>query len=146
MADAERELTREDFRYFVDIQTRWMDNDIYGHVNNVEYYSYIDTMVSHFLFDNVARDYTTREEIGLVVETKCAYRRQISFPDMVEGALRVAKIGRSSVTYEVGLFKKGQDEICAHGHFVHVYVNRSTNRPIPIPEDARAAMEKFKVG
>ncbi|SDF93811.1 MULTISPECIES: acyl-CoA thioesterase [Thalassobaculum] len=142
----EPELSRADYRHFLEIPTRWMDNDVYGHVNNVEYYSYFDTVVNQYLIENGGLDYLNGETVGFVVETRCAYKRPIAFPDVVEAGIRVARIGTSSVTYEVGLFKKGQEAICAFGHFVHVYVDRATNKSAPIPERARAAMEAIKAG
>ncbi len=142
----EPELTRADYRHFLEIPTRWMDNDVYGHVNNVEYYSYFDTVVNQYLIEQGVLDYLNGETVGFVVETRCSYKRPIAFPDVVEAGIRVARIGTSSVTYEVGLFKKGQEAICAFGHFVHVYVDRATNKSAPIPEQARAAMEAIKAG
>jgi acyl-CoA thioester hydrolase len=138
------ELTRADYRHFLEIPTRWMDNDVYGHVNNVEYYSYFDTVVNQYLIENGGLDYLGGDTVGFVVETKCSYRRPIAFPDVVEAGIRVARIGTSSVTYEVGLFRRGQEAICAFGHFVHVYVDRATNKSAPIPDKARAAMEAIR--
>ena len=135
------EPTRDDYRHFLEIPTRWMDNDVYGHVNNVQYYSYFDTVVNEYLVAEGGLDYLDGSTVGYVVETKCSYRRPIAFPDIVQAGIRVSRIGRSSVTYEVGLFRKGQEEICAFGHFVHVYVDRATDRPTPIPDAARRAME-----
>lgn len=142
----ETDLTRADYRYFLEIPTRWMDNDVYGHVNNVEYYSYFDTVVNRYLIEKGGLDYLNGGTVGFVVETRCSYRRSIAFPDVVEAGIRVARIGTSSVTYEVGLFKQGQEEICAFGHFVHVYVDRATNKSAPIPEKARTAMEAIRAG
>lgn len=142
----EPEPTRADYRHFLEIPTRWMDNDVYGHVNNVEYYSYFDTVVNQYMMERGGLDYLNGETVGFVVETRCSYKRPIAFPDVVEAGIRVARIGTSSVTYEVGLFRKGQPEICAFGHFVHVYVDRETNKSAPIPDKARAAMEAIKAG
>lgn len=141
---AEQPPAREDYRHFLAIPTRWMDNDVYGHVNNVEYYSYFDTVVNHYMMQHGGLDYLNGTSVGLVVETRCAYRRPIAFPDVVEAGIRVARIGTSSVTYEVGIFKQGEPEICAHGHFVHVYVDRASGRPTPIPDLARAAMQAIQ--
>ena len=136
---------RADYKHFVTITTRWMDNDVYGHVNNVQYYSYFDTAVNLYMTQQGGLDYLAGQAIGYVVETRCQYRRPIAFPDTVEVGIRVAKIGRYSVTYEVGIFKQGQAEICAFGHLVHVYVERATSTPTPIPEKDRAAMQAISV-
>ncbi|HEY9568582.1 MAG TPA: thioesterase family protein [Thalassobaculum sp.] len=135
---------REDYRHFQTITTRWMDNDVYGHVNNVQYYSYFDTAVNRYMIERGGLDIRTGETIGLVVETGCSYRRPIAFPDAVEAGIRVARIGTSSVTYEVGIFRQGEAAVCAFGRFVHVYVDRTSNRPVPIPAPARAAMEAIR--
>ncbi|NQW12275.1 MAG: acyl-CoA thioesterase [Alphaproteobacteria bacterium] len=139
------ELTRADYRHFLSIPTRWMDNDVYGHVNNVEYYSYFDTVVNHYMMVHGGLDYRNGETVGFVVETRCSYKRPIAFPDVVEAGIRVARIGTSSVTYEVGLFIDGHEAIRAFGHFVHVYVDKASGKPVPIPERARAAMEAIKM-
>ena len=132
---------RTDYRRFQTITTRWMDNDVYGHVNNVQYYSYFDTAVNQYMIEAGGLDIHNGSTVGLVVETGCSYRRPIAFPELVEAGIRVARIGTSSVTYEVGIFRRGEDAVCAFGRFVHVYVDRASNRPVPIPEPARAAME-----
>ncbi|MET0867994.1 MAG: thioesterase family protein [Pseudorhodoplanes sp.] len=128
---------RSDYLHFSRITTRWMDNDVYGHVNNVVYYSFFDTVVNKFLMDGNSLDIARSEVVGLVVETRCQYFRPISFPDTVDAGIRVAKLGNSSVCYEVGLFRNDDDTAAAQGHFVHVYVDRASNRPAPIPEAAR---------
>jgi acyl-CoA thioester hydrolase len=133
-----KSLSRSDFPYFQTIPTRWMDNDVYGHVNNVVYYSYFDTVVNQRLVERGLLDIQSSEVIGLVVETSCSYFASIAFPDMVHAGLRVARLGNSSVRYEVGLFKNEDPQVCAAGHFVHVYVDRATQRPVPIPEALRA--------
>ncbi|MEO8805630.1 MAG: thioesterase family protein [Burkholderiaceae bacterium] len=124
---------RADFRHFTSITTRWMDNDAYGHVNNVVYYSYFDTVVNQYLIDAGALEIGLSPVIGLVVETHCNYFAPLSFPHPVEAGLRVARIGSSSVHYEIGLFAAGQPLTAAHGHFVHVYVDRTTRRSTPLP-------------
>jgi acyl-CoA thioester hydrolase len=126
--------TRAAFRHFHAIETRWMDNDAYGHVNNVTYYSYFDTAVNHYLIKQGALDLASSEVIGLVVETQCCYFSPVAFPDLIEVGVRVASIGTSSVRYELGIFREGQDSAAAQGHFVHVYVDRASNRPVPLPE------------
>ena len=145
MTDRDPDPTRADYRRFQTITTRWMDNDVYGHVNNVQYYSYFDTAVNQYLIEEGGLDFLTGTTVGLVVETGCSYRRPIAFPDAVEAGIRVARIGTSLVTYEVGIFKRGEEAVCAFGRFVHVYVDRSTTRPVPIPATARAAMEAIRI-
>ncbi|GHD52325.1 thioesterase [Thalassobaculum fulvum] len=148
MSAAERapDPTRADYPLFRTITTRWMDNDVYGHVNNVQYYSFFDTAVNQYMVEAGGLDFRDGEVVGLVVETGCSYRRSLAFPDVVEAGIRVARIGTSSVTYEVGIFRQGEEAVCAFGRFVHVYVDRASNRPVPIPERARAAMEAIRVG
>ena len=121
------------FRHFESIATRWMDNDAYGHVNNVVYYSYFDTVVNRYLIEAGALDIERGGVIGLVVETHCNYFSSLAFPQMVEAGLRVARLGSSSVRYEIGLFAAGEPLAAANGHFVHVYVDRETRRPVPLP-------------
>lgn len=128
---------RNDYVHYLRIPTRWMDNDAYGHVNNVVYYSYFDTAVNKFLIEGGSLDVANSAVIGLVVETQCRYFRSVTFPDMVDAGIRVAKLGASSVRYEVGLFRNDDENAAAQGHFVHVYVDRATGRPAPIPERAR---------
>jgi acyl-CoA thioester hydrolase len=124
---------RSHYRAFRSIGTRWMDNDVYGHVNNVVYYSWFDTAVNAYLIEQGALDIHRGAIIGLVVETQCNYFAPLAFPQMVQAGLRVAHLGTSSVRYEVGLFAEGEEEPAACGHFVHVYVDRETRRPAPLP-------------
>ncbi|HTS20659.1 MAG TPA: thioesterase family protein [Casimicrobiaceae bacterium] len=131
---------RDSYRSFLAIPTRWMDNDVYGHVNNVTYYSYFDTAVNEHLVRAAGLDILAAAEIGIVVETSCRFHKSLSFPDVIDAGLRVAKLGNSSVTYEIGLFRRGDDEPAATGHFVHVWVDRSTRRPVPVPAAVRAAL------
>ncbi len=137
--------TRDRYRHFRLITTRWMDNDAYQHVNNVVYYSYFDTVVNQYLIEKGALDIAASPVIGLVVETKCNYFSPITFPETVHAGLRVAKLGTSSVRYEVGLFREDDPQAAAQGHFVHVYVDRATNRPAPLPAALRAALEPLAV-
>lgn len=132
--------TRGQYRYFLELQTRWMDNDLYGHVNNVTYYSYFDTVVNKFLIDKGGLDIHHAPIIGVVVESHCNYRQAIAYPDMIACGLRVGKLGTSSVRYEVGIFSGEEDAAAANGHFVHVFVEREGNRPVPIPEPIRDAL------
>src|SRR5688572_7699414 len=137
-------MLRSDYRALFEITTRWMDNDVYGHVNNVVYYSFFDTAVNRYLIDQGVLDIHGGEVIGFVVETSCKYEKPIAFPDRVVAGLRVAKIGNSSVRYEVGIFKNDDDESAAHGYFVHVYVDRQRKRPTPLPDPLRRALEKIR--
>jgi acyl-CoA thioester hydrolase len=131
---------REQFRVFRALPTRWMDNDVYGHVNNVQYYSFFDTAVNQALIEAGVLDPARSPVIGLVVETGCRYFRPLSFPDVIEAGLRVERLGSSSVRYELGLFRAGETDAAAAGHFVHVYVDRETRRSTPIPADVRAVL------
>lgn len=124
---------RDAYRHFSSISTRWMDNDAYGHINNVVYYSYFDTVVNRYLIEAGVLDVERGAVIGLVVETHCNYFAPLSFPQVVDAGLRVAQIGASSVRYEIGLFGGGAPLSAACGHFVHVYVDRATRRPAPLP-------------
>jgi acyl-CoA thioester hydrolase len=134
---------RAAYAHFQSITTRWMDNDVYRHVNNVVYYSYFDTVVNQYLIEQGALDLENSTVIGLVVETQCNYFSPITFPDCVDAGLRVAKIGSSSVRYEVGLFRNDEPMSSAQGHFVHVYVDRATSRPTALPGPLRAALERI---
>jgi len=135
---------REAYRHFLSIASRWMDNDVYGHINNVVYYSFFDTVVNRYLIESGALDIDRGEVIGLVVETGCQYFAPLAFPDMVDAGLRVARIGRSSVRYEVGLFRAGEREAAAQGHFVHVYVSRDSRRPVALPDALHQALERVR--
>lgn len=135
-----RDADRSQFPHFLAIPTRWMDNDIYGHVNNVQYYSYFDTAVNQFLIERGVLDIHQGEIVGFVVDSGCSYFSSISFPDVVHAGIRVAKLGNSSVRYEIALFRNDDVRPCAAGHFVHVYVERAGNRPVPIPAPVRAVL------
>ncbi|WP_287749796.1 thioesterase family protein [Methylobacterium sp.] len=137
--------TRAAYRRFVPILTRWGDNDVYGHVNNVVYYAFFDTAVNQVLIEEGALDIARSPVIGLVVETGCRYFRSIAFPERVTAGIRVAHRGTSSVRYEVGLFREDDDTAAAQGHFVHVYVDRATQRPAPLPDVLRAVLEPLLV-
>ena len=136
---------RADYRAFSEITTRWMDNDVYGHVNNVVYYSYFDTAVNGFLVDQGVLDFRDGETVGLVVETGCQFFSPLAFPDRVTAGIRVARIGTSSVRYEVSLFANDSDTAAAQGHFIHVYVGAQDHRPGPLPEDLRQALDKLLI-
>jgi len=134
---------RSAYRHFLAIPTRWMDNDIYGHVNNVVYYSYFDTVVNRYLMDEGVLDIERGAVIGLVVETHCNYFNPVAFPDTVHAGLRVARLGTSSVRYEIGIFRNDDALASAQGHYVHVYVDRSSQRPIALPDDMRTSLNKL---
>lgn len=136
-------MLRSDYKHFLTVETRWMDNDVYGHVNNVVYYSFFDTAVNRYLIDEGVLDIRAGDTVGFVVETSCTYEKPIAFPDRVTAGIQVARIGTSSVRYEIGLFRNDDVESSAHGHFVHVYVDRTTERSRPLPEALRAALEKI---
>jgi acyl-CoA thioester hydrolase len=131
---------RADYGHFMALQTRWMDNDLYGHMNNVIYYSLFDTLLNRFLIDKGGLDIQAGQVIGVAVETSCRFHKSFAYPETVEGGLRIGKLGTSSVRYEIGLFGEGEDSARAEGHFVHVFVERQTQRPTPIPPGIRAAM------
>ena len=133
---------RAAYKAFRDIGTRWSDNDVYGHVNNVVYYSWFDTAVNGLLIERGAIDTHSGEVIGLVIETQCNYFAPLAFPEAVVAGIRVAHIGSSSVRYEVGIFPADQNQPCAaKGHFIHVYVDRATRRPIALPSQLLAVLE-----
>jgi len=135
---------RSAYPVFRTITTRWMDNDVYGHVNNVVYYSWFDTAVNAHLIERGVLDIEGGQTIGLVVETQCNYFSPLAFPQQVEAGLRVARLGSSSVRYEVGLFAAGELLTAAKGHFVHVYVDRASRRPVPVPPALRAVLEEMQ--
>ena len=137
--------SRADYRHFLRIPTRWMDNDIYGHVNNVVYYSYFDTVVNEYLIREGGLDIHGGPVIGLAVETMCKFSRPFTFPEMIDAGLRVGMLGRSSVRYEIGLFSQGESGASATGHFVHVFVDRDSRRPQPIPNRIRLSLERLLV-
>jgi acyl-CoA thioester hydrolase len=134
---------RTHYKHFLPLQTRWADNDVYGHVNNTAYYGYFDTIVNEYLIAAGALDIHEGAVIGLVVETGCKYFSALEFPEKLEGALRVAKIGNSSVRYEIAIFKAGEDKPAAEGHFTHVYVDRETRKPVSLPAELRKALERI---
>ncbi len=136
---------RSQYVHFMPIQTRWMDNDVYGHVNNVVYYSYFDTLINRYLIEAGDLDFRDGPVIGLAVESLCRYYKSFAYPDTIDGGLRVGRLGSSSVRYEIGLFAPGEAEARAEGHFVHVFVDRTSQRPTPIPEPMRGALARLVV-
>jgi len=143
MSDRPLPQPRDAYRRTTRLTTRWMDNDVYGHLNNVVYYSLFDTVVNGWLIEAGALDIQKSEVIGLVVETQCNYFAPIEFPTAIDAGLRVERVGQSSVRYRIGLFAEGQPLTAAAGHFVHVYVDRATRRPAALPAALRAALEEL---
>jgi acyl-CoA thioester hydrolase len=143
MSEPDRPIaaSREAYAAFLAIPTRWMDNDVYGHVNNVTYYAYFDTVVNEHLVRAGGLDIERSAAIGVVVETACRFRRPLAFPDVLDAGMRVVALGRSSVRYEIALFRQGDDDAAATGRFVHVWVDRESRRPVPVPAKIRAALE-----
>jgi acyl-CoA thioester hydrolase len=131
------------YPHWLSIPTRWQDNDVYGHVNNVEYYAFFDTVINRWLIEEGGLDIHTAEVIGLCAESHCRFDAPVAFPDTVDAGLRVGRLGRRSVTYEIGLFRQETDEPLAEGWFVHVFVDRETRRPHEIPEPVREALERL---
>jgi acyl-CoA thioester hydrolase len=136
---------RADYKHFRLIPTRWMDNDFYGHINNVVYYAYFDTLLNRYLIDEGGFDFTNDTAIGVAVETMCRFHRPFAYPEPIDAGLRIGKLGTSSVRYEIGLFGEGEADARAEGHFVHVFVDRVTQRPVPIPGHIRTALQRILV-
>jgi len=135
---------RSSYPHFRTMPTRWKDNDQFGHVNNVNYYSFFDTLLNRYLIDHAGFRPLEDDVIGIAVETTCRFHRSFSYPDDIEGGLRIGHLGRSSVRYEIGLFGANEELARADGHFVHVFVERKTNTPVALPADLRAALERIK--
>ena len=136
---------REDYPHFLKIPTRWNDNDTYGHVNNAIYYYFIDTVVNCHLIDNGLLNLKTSKTIGLAVDTGCKFFSSIEYPDIVHAGLRVTKLGNSSVTYDIGMFKNDEPTAAAQGHFVHVYVDKKTRRPVKISDKMREKLTEIVI-
>jgi len=134
---------RDDYRYFADITTRWQDNDIYGHVNNVVYYAYFDTAANHLLISEGGLDIQAAKVIGVVAESQCRYFAGVAYPDLLEAGVRIEHLGTRSVRYGIAIFRKGEQEARAAGFFVHVFVDRASMQPVPIPDALRAALQRF---
>lgn len=141
---AEKLRQRRAYRAFDEITTRWADNDLYGHVNNVTYYAWFDSSVNRYLIEQGGLDIHQGLEIAYVVNSSCDYFSPIAYPDRVEAGLRVEKLGNSSVVYNIGIFRHGEEQACAVGRFVHVFVNRHTDRPVAIPDGIRAALQTLQ--
>jgi acyl-CoA thioester hydrolase len=133
----------ENYPYIVPITTRWMDNDVYGHVNNVTYYSYFDTAANHFLIHEGGLDIHESPIVALVVESHCQYHQALAYPEPLRAAVRVDRLGNRSVTYGIGVFRAEEPTAAAHGYFVHVFVDRQSRRPVPIPETMRQALARI---
>ena len=132
--------TIDSYPYITTITTRWMDNDIYGHINNVAYYSFFDTAANQFLIERGGLDIAAGPVIGLVVESKCAYHAPLAYPERLRAGVRVDNLGKRAVTYGIAIFRESDDRAAAHGHFVHVFVDRQARTPAPIPETLRIAL------
>ncbi|ENV32840.1 acyl-CoA thioesterase [Acinetobacter gerneri] len=137
--------TREQYHFLFPIQTRWADNDMYGHVNNVTYYSYFDTAANALLIQKAAFDLRNSKIIGLVVDSACSFLQELSYPEIIEVGVAIKKIGTTSLTYDLAIFKQGQNDASAQGHFVHVFVDRETRKSTPIPVEMRDALTKFQI-
>ena len=137
------EVTRDQYSRFTTLETRWMDNDIYGHVNNALYYAFFDTAINQYLIAEGGLDIVNSSVIAFTVESLCQYLQPISFPGSIDVGLRVGKLGNSSVRYELAIFKQGETQAAAAGYFVHVFVNRDTQRPVTIPDEIRAALARL---
>ena len=135
--------SREDYRVFYPISTRWSDNDIYGHVNNVTYYSYFDTAANRYLIEEGGLDISDGSIVGYVVSSGCEYHAPVTYPEPIEAGLRVDRLGNSSVRYGLAIFREGGERAVAHGHFVHVFVDRAADKSVPIPAGLRAALERL---
>ncbi|MBN7795911.1 acyl-CoA thioesterase [Parahaliea mediterranea] len=136
--------SRADYRCFYPITTRWSDNDLYGHVNNVVYYSYFDSVANRYLIEEGGLDIHGGDTVGFVVSSGCDYHAPVAYPERIEGGLRVDKLGNSSVRYGIAIFREGEDRALAHGHFVHVFVERAANRAVAIPPTLRQALEALQ--
>jgi acyl-CoA thioester hydrolase len=136
---------REDYKVFYPLATRWMDNDLYGHVNNVVYYSYFDTIVNLYLIESGELDIAHAAVVGYVVDSGCSYHSPVGYPDRLEAGLRVERLGNSSVRYGIAIFREGEHLASAHGHMVHVFVERAEDRAVPLPAVIRTALEKILV-
>ena len=143
--ESEKLMHRSDYSYFKNITTRWADNDIYGHINNVVYYSYFDTVANQYLIEFADFNPVSAPVIGVIVHSNCNYIKAIAYPDKIEAGLTVKKLGRSSVTYGIGIFRQGESAACAYGEFVHVFVNRRNNLPMSIPTKIRESLQKILI-
>jgi acyl-CoA thioester hydrolase len=137
------QIKRSEYPHFVTLPTRWMDNDVYGHVNNALYYAFFDTAINQYLIAEGGLDITAGEVITFAAESQCQYLQALAFPEVIDVELRVGKLGNSSVRYELAIFKQSETLAAAAGYFVHAFVNRETQRPVPMPERIRAALGRL---
>ena len=137
------QIKRAEYPHFLALPTRWMDNDVYGHVNNALYYAFFDTAINQYLIAEGGLDIAAGAVIAFAAESQCQYLRPLAFPEVIDIGLRVGKLGNSSVRYELAIFKEGEDFAAASGYFVHVFVDRETQRPVPIPRGIRTALERL---
>ena len=137
---ADGQFSRSDFKWFIDLQSRWMDNDAYGHINNVIYYAWFDTVVNRFLVDNELLDYQNDTVHGIVIESKCTYLKEFSYPDVAQAGLKLQRLGNTSVVYDIGLFHVGDEDAAALGYLVHVYVDTESRQPVRLPDPVRAGV------
>ena len=137
---ADGQFSRSDFKWFIDLQSRWMDNDAYGHINNVIYYAWFDTAVNRFLVDNELLDYQNDTVRGIVIESKCTYLKEYSYPDVAQAGLKLQRLGNTSVVYDIGLFHVGDEDAAALGYLVHVYVDTESRQPVRVPDSVRAGV------
>lgn len=136
-------LQRADFKWFIDLPSRWEDNDAYGHINNVVYYSWFDTAVNRFLVDNELLDYANDRVRGIVIESKCTFLKEFTYPDVAQAGLRLRRLGNSSVAYDIGLFHVGEETPAATGYLVHVYVDRESGESVPVPDLVRNGLKRI---
>lgn len=134
------QFSRSDFKWFIDLQSRWMDNDAYGHINNVIYYAWFDTAVNRFLVDNELLDYQNDTVHGIVIESKCTYLKEFTYPDVAQAGLKLQRLGNTSVVYDIGLFHVGDEDAAALGYLVHVYVDTESRQPVRLPDPVRAGV------
>jgi acyl-CoA thioester hydrolase len=139
------QITRAQYLHFLPLPTRWMDNDIYGHINNALYYAFFDTAINEYLIAEGGLDITAGTVVAFAAESQCEYLRPLAFPGVIEIGLSVVKLGNSSVRYELAIFKQGETFAAAMGYFVHVFVDRETRKPVPIPTPIRTALERLEV-
>jgi acyl-CoA thioester hydrolase len=137
------QITRPEYPHFLTLPTRWMDNDVYGHINNALYYAFFDTAINQYLIAEGGLDITAGQVIAFAAESQCQYLQALAFPEVLEVGMRVGKLGNSSVRYELAIFKQGETLAAASGYFVHVFVDRETRRPVPMPSRIRAALERL---
>jgi acyl-CoA thioester hydrolase len=138
---ADGKFSRSDFQWFIDLQSQWMDNDAYGHINNVIYYAWFDTAVNRFLVDNELLDYQKDTVHGIVIESKCTYLKEFTYPDVAQAGLKLQRLGSTSVAYDIGLFHVGDENAAALGYLVHVYVDTESRQPVRVPDAVRAGVE-----